>query len=503
MNSPGKTLPKTAGFTATLLLLCIAASVVRFIYGYLYAPWNIAPDQLAWEISCAGNHWTYDQLVHYPHEGGTLLLSLMARMAAFFSSFHPLTVVAFVLDILFLIIKLFVVRTVFGNRTAIAFACWSVFVSPSILPWSTVNFGLHALSSVFPFLFLLLIWKHRTTTGYYAFAGFALGLSCWFSYINIPAAVITVAFLLFRHKKVMLSGILLLSLAAIVLLHLVVRNNTPAGFKFEQPRVTSIRGTHFSPGKKEFTEQALHVWHKALPDAATVVNTSEGQSPLPKSGWMLLTYGGFGLAAIFLIRKKIPEETLLPLLTALVFVLFYAVSPFYYNDERPGNYVLYRHLTYVLPVMALVTIAGWMQLRYAAIPVSVFIAIGVYSSLLLFKQHKTDYVAWREAGWVLGAKYGHDPQRLHTLVYSAQKDTTALLTGSGWGIAAALFTDETAKSPAITQKLEQLDHLLNQFPPQDTAAVSNGIAFAFSDAVTPKLDSAIYSAFEELRAQKP
>jgi len=65
-----------------ILLYLLLGLITRIIYGVWHEPWLNAPDQLAWDIllneAILSGSLRYDQLIHYPHEGGTILISFMA-----------------------------------------------------------------------------------------------------------------------------------------------------------------------------------------------------------------------------------------------------------------------------------------------------------------------------------------------------------------------------------------------------------------------------------------
>src|SRR5690606_32878207 len=129
--------------------------------------------------------FSYEYLIHYPHEGGTILISLLSQFVNLFTSFSSLTVVAFLLDFVVRFIQITVVKKVFNSQTALLFGVWTIFATPALIPWGTVNFGLHYLSSVFPFILLLLLYRKKNTLKYYLGCGLFLGLACWFSYSNV------------------------------------------------------------------------------------------------------------------------------------------------------------------------------------------------------------------------------------------------------------------------------------------------------------------------------
>ena len=60
-----------------ILILCFLGTFVRIMYGLIYEPWLQAPDHLAWELLIEQGSFRYDHLIHYPHEGGSILISII------------------------------------------------------------------------------------------------------------------------------------------------------------------------------------------------------------------------------------------------------------------------------------------------------------------------------------------------------------------------------------------------------------------------------------------
>ena len=81
-----------------IFVLCILGAITRMFYGYAHEPWIHAPDQLAWEMVIEQGDLSYCQLIHYPHEGGSILFSLFSQLLELFTSFSSLTISAFLAD---------------------------------------------------------------------------------------------------------------------------------------------------------------------------------------------------------------------------------------------------------------------------------------------------------------------------------------------------------------------------------------------------------------------
>jgi len=142
--------------------LLAAGTAVRFLFGWTHQLWNSSPDQLAWGLGLediwSGNVDGYDQWVHYPHEGGTLLQSLLARaFVPWAGIMPPLSWAALSIDTLSRAIQIVVVRRLVDPGPARLFTLWTVFAAPIMLPWGTVNMGAHGLVACAPFVLFLLV----------------------------------------------------------------------------------------------------------------------------------------------------------------------------------------------------------------------------------------------------------------------------------------------------------------------------------------------------------
>jgi hypothetical protein len=173
-----------------ILVMCVLGSLFRLGYCWVHTPWKFAPDHMAWEIlldeSIKEGDFSYSHLIHYPHEGGTIVVSLFSLLINFFTPLNSLAIAAFILDFLSRLIQLYVVKKIFTNKVSLAFGLWTIFAMPCIIPWAGVSFGLHSISSLFPFVFMYLIWKDGASHRHSVIMGLFLGLAVWFSYANIP-----------------------------------------------------------------------------------------------------------------------------------------------------------------------------------------------------------------------------------------------------------------------------------------------------------------------------
>lgn len=471
-----------------ILLICLLGSVVRFIYGYLYEPWSLVPDHIAWESVIEQNSFRYDHLIHYPHEGGTILISVLAKFVELFTSFSSLTVLAFLFDFLIRFIQINIVRRVFNMRAAVLFGIWTIFAAPVIIPWGSVNFGLHHLSSLFPFLLLLLLTKKDESIRHHLVCGIFLGLALWFSYSNVILIPVLFIYRIFNREHIKRWLFSFLGFSGILLIHLLVRSYADPGYHLEQFGLTSIRDASFSIDANEIFTRITE-----LPSSLAYSALS-----IPKSDtylfWLKIAYFialVAGLVGVFISGRKqlFRKQLILSLFIIFLFLMAYIFSPFF-NSHPIGTYVSYRHLTYILPMVSLLIILGLASFRYHAL-VIIFLLLAPLQSSRLFTTAPAypNIMTSRASGWTLGAKLGHDP----AVIVAISDDRTFLkkrfIQGIGWGISTALLRDVDSSDHLLVDKsVQRLTDLVHEYPEAYHRPLFEGVEFAFSDSVTPKLN---------------
>jgi len=481
-----------------LLILALLGSLIRFLYGYLYTPWNEAVDQIAWEILLDQGSLSYDQLIHYPHEGGTIIISLLSHFFKIFTNFNSLTISAFVCDFAIRLIQLVIVKKIFDNKIAHLFGIWSIFATPAIIPWGVVNFGLHSLSSLFPFMLMYLIWLNKDSVKEQLQNGVFLGLAFWFSYINVVIIVVYFLFQIFKKEKSIKWIYALFSLSFILIIHFIVRGIADAGFSLEQLNVESIRGVEFLFNDLNTWKRLYEVWLNPLAGSIIAGLNIEHSLTINKYAWIFTFFLGFlGWINLFL-KGNYSRRIGFNLITILFFISLYAISPFYYDSPNLGNYVAYRHLTYIFPLIALFILVGLNSYKYKTVLSTLFLLIGIYSSGLLFTSTKKQYNSEidRPVGWVLGLKLGHDSERLYKIIETSNRDKKLLLQGVGWGMSTALFKNvESHDLKTINDKTYLLLDLIDDYPNDCQHNLIDGVKFSFTDKVTPKLEKSILPLF--------
>lgn len=478
-------------------LVCGLGSVLRLLYGWHFTPWLYAPDHLAWQIALDAGGWSYDQLIHYPHEGGSLVVSLLGRVIGSFTTASPLVIAVFTLDFVSRFIQIRVAQLVFHPLVAWSFGLWTIAAAPSIIPWATTSFGLHALAACWPFVLLYLIWSHRDTRAHHLAGGLWLGLACWFHYSNVVLIPVYVLYVAMNRPRTRHWPYAMGSLAAVLFFHVVVRQYADAGFHLEVDDLTSIRGTTFSLNQMDTWKGIYRVWTGALVEAAMSTRTAypEWGRFAPYAWLSLFLAGMYGFLTSFS-KDRQGRLVAINLSGAILFILVYAISPFHYQSDSIGTFVAYRHLTYVLPLLSLCIIAGLHAFGVRSVLIAAFLLLGIGASGLLFTGEVPATTAERAAGWVLGVKFGHDPGRLAHIISSSVHDQDLLARGAGWGMSTALFRGiPDGDQDVIDQRVETLTSLVQRFPADRRPALIEGITFSFSDQVLPRLNRIAFDRF--------
>lgn len=474
-----------------IFLLCILGSVTRMLYGYVHGPWVHAPDHLAWEMIIEQGNLSYSQLIHYPHEGGSVLFSLFSQLLEPFTGFSSLTISAFLTDFIVRFVQITIVKKVFNNRVAILFGLWTIFASPIVIPWGTLNFGLHSISSVFPFILLLMLFKNEQTKKDQLLIGSFLGLAFWFSYSNI---VLIPAFFLYNlmfRNKFKKWGYALVSITLVLTLHIVTRYALDAGFHLNEFPIYSIRGEAFSIGEINFWDR---LWNlpKVIVNSFTVLPYPDQFSGVIKSVFWLSCLLSTTSLFVAYKKNKLQKKNYILLPIILLFIISYALSPFFVENDT-GNHVTFRHLTYIVPLIALAIIVGLSYLKNKLILIP-FLLLGVlqFNRLVQIEKTPPNDGTTKASGWVLANKLGHDTELINSIIKDNYEKRNLLIQGVGWGTSTALIKDiQTLSKPEIKNKIDELIDLTTQYPKSYHKHFLIGVEFSFSDQVTPRLDKNI------------
>lgn len=476
-----------------VLILCFLGSFFRIIYGLRYEPWLLAPDHSAWELIIEKGIFRYDHLIHYPHEGGTILVSLISLLVEFVTDFSSLAVSAILIDFVVRFLQISVVEKVFGKSIGLLFGVWTIFSTPTIIPWGVLNFGLHSISSVFPFLLILFFSQKEQSIKQNLCAGIFLGLAVWFSYSNLILIPAFFIFTLFEPNKTRNLFYALLSLIGVLIFHLMVRAFFDAGFHLSQIGLMSIRGESFSLTEIDFLDRLT-----SLPRiiANSGIALEDPLIPVKASRLIYYLYGVLSIVGFYAIYKReiINQSIYFICGVVILFLLSYIFSPFFHL-EKSIHFISFRHLTYILPLIALIIINGLAALKQRWMVIT-FLVFVFFQSIQIFTKRKPQVgvINKKAIGWVLGTKFGHDPHQLIAIIEDDKAESQMLIQGIGWGITTAIMTNDQIK---FQDKINQQVDLFFKYPISYHEDLLEGIEFSYSDKVKPKLDQGLMNEVEE------
>ncbi len=480
-----------------ILLICVLGSIVRLVYGMIYEPWQSSPDHLAWELVIEQGHFDYAHLIHYPHEGGTILISLLSQLVELITSFSSLTILAFLCDFAVRFIQLKVVQKVISTEVSILFGLWTIFASPIIIPWGTANFGLHSISSVFPFLIVYILFAYNSSIKYQLYSGAFLALACWFSYSNIILVPFFFLFLVMTQVKIRKWAYTLVGFSVIALLHVLVRTQTDPGFHFSDFGLFSIRSESFSLAEIDMVERIQDV-PQVVANSLTALPHADEYSSFFKIIIPILFLAAITGLSISAWKKQTSWKFLLIVAIILGYFASYIISPFFYPKES-GYFVMYRHLTYIAPLLALLIIMGLASFKHKIIPIS-FVILCALQSSQVFTAEKTppNDILTKASGWVLAFKFGHSPEDVIEIVDSNPKKSKLLIEGIGWGTCTALLQNQPDPSEKdVKASIRALNDIIGSYPESYQPLLRNGVELAFSDGITPRLHRDFLEEYQE------
>ncbi|MDH4474486.1 MAG: hypothetical protein QE487_17905 [Fluviicola sp.] len=454
-------------------------------------PWNEAPDQLAWQLTindaAESGSFSYNQLIHYPSEGGSVLLSLISLLFKTVNSVIPsLSIVALLVDTLSRLIQLLIVRKVADSKVAYYFSIWTILSVPLLFSWSSVNFGLHHIASFLPFVCLLLFSRPITNFSPWLFGAFC-GLAMAFSYDNLIIIITMVAAIVSGiipvTKKFAFLLKFFLALGFLFLPHILARTVLDNSFDLEGAH-SFIRGIGVTNLiSKDGFQHLLELWYKPLPGAFFLLGTARNYYLIFRFLMLFILLFTF----IKALKHWNQISWVKPIFILIIsFLVLYAFSPFYEVSGSSVHYVSYRHLCYVLPLIVLLILKVAVEsTKRGHLLAKLWIVVCIIgSSLFMWNAKPFQTAAYKPTGWILASKFGHDPSLLVRIQRNVPaSDKKELFEGFGWGITAALFSHENDEE----KSLDELKRLIHQFPKQYRAHVVKGVQFAFDPAVTPKL----------------
>jgi hypothetical protein len=472
-------------------LAVLLGSVFRVLFATKFQFFNQAPDQLAWELTLENivrnGSFSYSYFIHYPHEGGSLFISTVALIFKPFTSNYSLVFAWFLLDAISRFIQLVIVRRYFGKTAFWLYAVFGLFSIPLIMQWSGMPFGLHNLSAVFPFLILPLIHRvHATNTGYF-WDGIALGLMIWFYYPNIIIAGVYILYGLFNKKAIKPMLIALFGIIVILLPHLILRYHLDPGFHLSDYSAESIRGEKFDLFDTSNYPNLYKVWLDLFTNASLYSSNSWLSAFQMRTIWYVFSLLGISILVVPVRIKPITKNAIPLIIILLLFATVYALSPFYMSEPDWANYINIRHLTFIFPVFISLSAIGLAQFRitqYVGVLLFTFSIAGYIQAM--YQPHNTT-VNVRATGWVLANKFGHSPNEMQQIISNSSFSKVELYKGVGWGTAAVLFSGNSVGNSK--EAIHQIKTLREGYNNADLKWIDKGIAFAFSNEVTPQLDT--------------
>lgn len=490
--------------TSHLTIILLAGTIVRFIYGYTTKSWLASPDQLAWGLSIDeminSRSFSYLQFIHYPHEGGSFLIGLLSLIFRPFENIIPsLSWTALAIDVVSRLIQIKVANKVFGKSTAIWFGIWTIFSIPLLLPWTVVNFGMHSLSSFFPFILLYIVFVYRESRHLAILCAVFSGIAFSYSYDNLALIIISLLYITagnnFAGDRARSVANFIVALIITILPHLCTRLFIDTGFGLETNPVASIRGV---PLDNFLTPTSItnfrDVWYKTLPGSFLLnCPTLFGPEILKYIVSAFLISGLY----LFLRTKTISKQIkFISASSIVIFFILYSFSPFYTIYYNHKGYVFYRHLSYIVPLLALLVITGFVQSgkikNYLLTGWIILCCIASIDYIRLTK--KTEQPLYKAAGWVTARKYGHDIEKAFQIrAVTRDEFRDEFTVGLGWGLSATILENKKDSSHLL-----KLIAIVESCPPEHIEKVIEGVTFSFSDKVTPVLDPKFKSDFDKI-----
>lgn len=464
---------------ATLYLLVIVGlgTLFRICYGLFFRLWDTSPDHLAWELSIKNGGWSYIYLIHYPHEGGSIPISVLSKILSLLGVSSPLLIVSVCVDFIVRYFQLVIINKIAPKPVFWCFAIWCIFGSPVTLPWGMMSYGLHAVSSLFPFLLMLLLYEKKLVEKYAFQIGVLAALTYWFSFTNLLLIIVFLGFLFLKqfNNKIKLRVVIGLILSISIFVLVVLTND--AGFDLSHPNPFLPRGISIDHQSFEYNN-LTKFWSSILPLSFVTESTSRLKD-------IVAIIIIIGLIA-HVVRIKQDSKIIYVLVFVIGFGVLYSLSP-YFGKESTLHYINFRHLTYIIPILVFMVLTGWQKMfkKFNYFPV-VITSFFIGLSITTFKNNINNYEHIAQpTGWVLASKYGHEP-RLITDILKDQSQLEDYFFGVGWGTSTSLF--ETFDENNINDKLKLISDLKGAYPIEFQDDFLLGVKFSFSDGVTPKLD---------------
>ena len=464
-----------------ITVFLVAGTVVRVAHALLFKPWLQAADHLAWDIVLKSvghvGGLGYWQLIHYPQEGGSIPISALTLLIGRIPGVAALPVSALLVDALSRWIQLKVVSDRFDRRVFLLFGAWTVTGLPILITWSSVNCGLHSVASFFPFLMLRLVTAPAAGPVQGWRDGALCGLFIWFTYdcvLLLPLYAIA----LFRQTRAFdRAARFIAALFAVLGAHLAVRSLFDAGFHLPEWGPASVRGLDFQRPLGKMVHDIGTVWVRAVPGSSLLPGLFGIEVRLVRCCWALFVLAG--AIGCWWVGRTWPAQRLslfACVLAVISFAVGYAISPLAVHQADHPSYMYYRHWAFILPMIALMTIAGLAGSRAGRIAAWGFVGLGAMGVMTMFRVPPSREVDLLDTGFVLALNLGHDPARLEAVIGNVPEHAPELFIGAGWGTAEELIVF----NQPTPEDTEHLISLVNSYNPAPRALLIEGVDLALS-----------------------
>lgn len=512
-EAPAAVVDRSAGARSMpwwlVALSSLLGTVVSLLFGLRYRPWEAFPDHLAQAASLSRaleTGFRYNTLIHYPHEGGTIVGNLVAALLSGVSGPHALVVASLVLGCGSRALQIWAASRVFDGTTTRIFAIWTVLVMPAVLPWGTVSFGLHATAGCFPILVMMMVVRPLNRLRQAVAEGILLGLFLWFSYLNITLVPAYFLLRLAAPPPRRALGRLVaaaLALGSVMLCHIAVRSWADPGFQLRAFAPNTVRGV---------TLGVTDAWFEQLrqlgigPVASTAVVPTVSPTLFLALKWLWLGMILAGLVSFAWPKPRrdrveaesgwSPRRRGLLLIPGL-FLLVYALGSFFPSAHGMESPVALRHVVSIMPALLLLVFRGLSRSRYGVVLAAVLLLFSAIQTAAAFAAAPTHRLADREAGWVIGRKFGHDHEQVEGTVALVVGDSQRVWRGVGWGIAAALLESVSSSDPeGAGRAVDRVLDTLQPFGESERQLLIEGVQFAFEPGLTPRLDPRLRDLLE-------
>jgi hypothetical protein len=472
--------------------------LVRVYFAIKSHIWNSGPDQIAWGILIddlqINGYKGFYQLLHYPHEGGSILLSLLTLFIPL-KGLTSLSVLSILWVSLSSIIQLWIIKQVFDRKASFYYGLWSICAIPILIYWSSLNFGLHYLASIFPFLLLYVWHKPINLNRKSIYFGVLVGLSISFAFDNLILIIFPIIYVLIGNEtfieKVKSSLLFLFAAVLCISPFFLIKFTGNIGFDLEELNLFSIRGLEWNAQTWSEVQHALkRTFHIPIIGSSLIPDISGISKLNLRWLWYFILLTGIIVSIL-----KQSKKSLVILSIIALFQIAYALSPLFVDDPEIDKPIHFRHICYILPLMISLGVVGLSKNKFGQILFVLFTLMSSYASInFIQNSDRVNNQSTLAAGWVLGKKLGHDVDELFKIAeFVPDEAKEELIKGYVWGITATTLGHKEWNDSA---KISQFVMAKNEFPTEFGTLFNEGYELAFEVGVTPVLDTKLKSKID-------